>query len=245
MRRPGTRRYNCAEAGRHWLCQARKAKLMSVCQDREPSFSHQVSRLSPPVLARPRILRPFTAALLAVAVTAGAAVAGAAPALAAAPPAVTSFSPASGTIGTHVIIVGSGFTGATAVKFNTAASHFTVNSSTKITATVPASASAGTIKVTTAAGTGSSTAKFTVDPGIILSATSGHPDGTVTVSGAGFKPFEAVDLYFDTSDLAGTNGTGNSFDLAGGTPAAARPQARILHPDHTLRPQPSTRPRPA
>ena len=65
-------------------------------------------------------------------------------------PSVTSVSPASGPTagGTSVTINGTGFTGATAVSFGgTAASTFTVNSSSKITATAPAE-SAGTVDIT-------------------------------------------------------------------------------------------------
>ena len=72
--------------------------------------------------------------------------------------AITAVSPASGPLagGTSVAITGSGFTGATAVKFgSTAASAFTVNSDTSITATSPAAASVGPVDVTatTPAGT--------------------------------------------------------------------------------------------
>jgi hypothetical protein len=65
---------------------------------------------------------------------------------------------------------------------------------TKITATVPASASTGPITVGTAGGTGQSTAKFTVNPGISLSSTAGPPTSSVSVSGAGFQAFEGVDI---------------------------------------------------
>ena len=70
------------------------------------------------------------------------------PVQAAAVPVVSSLSPASGTIGAEVTITGSGFTGATGVTFNTAASEFTVDSAFKITATVPAGASTGPVAVT-------------------------------------------------------------------------------------------------
>ena len=74
-------------------------------------------------------------------------------------PTVTSISPSSGpTAGTtSVVLTGTGFTGATAVKFGASnATGFTVNSATQITATAPAG-SAGTvdITVTTAGGTNS------------------------------------------------------------------------------------------
>src|SRR5215472_14533561 len=193
----------------------RKASLMFAPQDQEPPLIHAL-----PVPARQRTRRRVVATLLAVAVTAGAAVAGAAPALAAVPPTVSSFSPTSGPIGTPVTILGSGFTGATAVTFNTATSQFT--------ATVPASASTGTINVTTPGGTGASTTKFTVDPGIVLSAPGGHPAGTVTVSGAGFKSFEGVDLFFDATDetLTGTNSTGTFSGATVAVPASTLPGTR-------------------
>jgi hypothetical protein len=77
-------------------------------------------------------------------------------------PAVTSFSPTSGAVGTAVTITGSNFTGATAVKFNGTGATYTVNSDTQITATVPSGATTGPIAVTTPTGTGTSTSSFTV-----------------------------------------------------------------------------------
>ena len=66
-------------------------------------------------------------------------------------PTISAVSPTSGPLsgGTSVTITGTGFTGATAVKFGaTAASSFTVNSATRITATAPAG-TAGTVDITT------------------------------------------------------------------------------------------------
>ena len=78
-------------------------------------------------------------------------------------PTIASFTPISGPVGTSVIITGTNLTGATAVAFGaTAATAFTVNSATQITATVPAGAATGTISVTTAGGTVASTGTFTV-----------------------------------------------------------------------------------
>ena len=77
-------------------------------------------------------------------------------------PAVTSFTPTSGPVGTSVTITGQAFTGATAVKFGTVAATFTVNSATKITATVPTGAVTAKISVTTPGGTATSTTSFTV-----------------------------------------------------------------------------------
>src|SRR5207247_1779000 len=78
------------------------------------------------------------------------------------PPTITSFTPASGPVGTSVTISGTNFTGATAVLFNSVSASFTVNSATAITATVPAGATSGPIGVTTPDGTASSASSFTV-----------------------------------------------------------------------------------
>jgi hypothetical protein len=77
-------------------------------------------------------------------------------------PTITSFTPTSGPVGTSVVITGTGFTGATLVKFNGTAASFAVDSGTQISATVPATATTGKILVTTPGGTASSTGNFTV-----------------------------------------------------------------------------------
>ena len=78
-------------------------------------------------------------------------------------PTITSFAPTFGPVGTSVVITGTNLTGATAVTFNNvAATTFTVNSATQITATVPATATTGPIKVTTPGGSVTSTTNFTV-----------------------------------------------------------------------------------
>jgi alpha-tubulin suppressor-like RCC1 family protein len=76
-------------------------------------------------------------------------------------PAVSAVSPAAGptTGGTSVTITGSSLEGASAVKFgSTAASSFTVNSATSITATAPAGSGTVDVTVTTPAGTSSKSA---------------------------------------------------------------------------------------
>ncbi len=60
---------------------------------------------------------------------------------------ITSLSPDHGPVGTQVVITGTGFTGATEVTFNGVDATFTVNSDTKITATVPAGATTDTVHV--------------------------------------------------------------------------------------------------
>lgn len=80
-------------------------------------------------------------------------------------PTFTGIAPASGstTGGTTVTITGTGFTGASAITFDsTDASSFTVNSATQITATTPAhAAGAVNVAVTTGGGTATGTGAYT------------------------------------------------------------------------------------
>jgi hypothetical protein len=80
-----------------------------------------------------------------------------------APPTITNFSPASGHPGQQLAITGSNFTGTTSLKLGGVSAQFTLNSATKITATVP-TIPHGLYKwsVTTPAGTGTSTNSFRV-----------------------------------------------------------------------------------
>ncbi len=118
-------------------------------------------------------------------------------------PSVTNVKPSSGPLGggTSVTITGTGFTGASAVKFGaTNATTFTVNSATKITATAPAGA-AGTVdvRVTTVGGTSAIGAgdKYTYVPAPTVTsvAPSSGPLGggtSVTITGTGFGGASAV-----------------------------------------------------
>jgi hypothetical protein len=79
------------------------------------------------------------------------------------PPAITSFSPPSGPVGTEVVINGANFVNVTGVKFNgVSASSFTIDSATQIHAVVPVGASVGKISVVTATGTAASATNFQV-----------------------------------------------------------------------------------
>jgi len=80
-------------------------------------------------------------------------------------PQLLSFTPASGPVTTAVTITGVSLTGATKVTFGgVAASSFTVNSDTQVTAAVPAGAKTGKIAITTPGGNASSATNFTVTP---------------------------------------------------------------------------------
>jgi peptidyl-Asp metalloendopeptidase len=78
------------------------------------------------------------------------------------PPLISSFTPSSGKPGTLVTITGSGFTGTTAVRLNSAAAAFTVLSSTQIRATLPSNASTGAIQVITPSGSTTTSKSFRV-----------------------------------------------------------------------------------
>jgi hypothetical protein len=80
------------------------------------------------------------------------------------PPQITSFSPTSGRAGTSVTINGKTLLGASSITFNGVAATFTIDTSTRIRATVPAGATTGKIKVTTPGGSATSATIFTVLP---------------------------------------------------------------------------------
>jgi hypothetical protein len=80
-------------------------------------------------------------------------------------PAIASFSPGSGPVGTEVTINGTNFTGTTQVAFNASSAVFSVDSNTRIRATVPAGATTGRIRVVTLAGTALSATDYTVTSG--------------------------------------------------------------------------------
>ncbi|MBK8724464.1 MAG: tandem-95 repeat protein [Holophagaceae bacterium] len=110
---------------------------------------------------------------------------------------ITSFTPSSGPVGTTVIITGTGFTGATQVKFNgTVCLTYTVMSATQINAVVPAGATTGLISITAPGGTGFSGAAFTVSsaaPRITsFSPTSGKVGAVVTITGSNIGSATAV-----------------------------------------------------
>ncbi len=107
-------------------------------------------------------------------------------------PTITSFTPTNACEGssTSVVITGTNFTGATAVRFNGISATYTVNSATQITATLPVGATTGTISVTTPVGTATSSSVFTVNASPAVTATTtatclGGSTGTITATGSG------------------------------------------------------------
>ena len=124
-----------------------------------------------------------------------------APARAAATPSVTGVSPSTGPAagGDSVTISGSGFTGATAVNFGSAAASFTVLSDTQITATAPPGSGAVDITVTTPGGTSATGTSdvYKYFPSVtVVSPSAGPTTGgtTVTITGTGFTGATAVNF---------------------------------------------------
>jgi hypothetical protein len=113
-------------------------------------------------------------------------------------PTVTSVSPLAGPAsgGTTVVITGTNLSTATAVTFGgTAATGFTINSNTQITATAPAN-SAGTVnvRVTTVGGTSATSASnqytYVSAPTVVAVTPTAGPTGggtTVVITGSGFS----------------------------------------------------------
>jgi len=126
-------------------------------------------------------------------------------------PAVTSLSPASGpgTGGNTVIITGTDFGAVNAVTFGaTAATAYTVNSATQITATAPAGSGTVNVRVTTAGGTSatSSADQYTYlsAPTVTsLSPTSGPTAGGTTVVITGANLAGATTVFFGAAHATG------------------------------------------
>lgn len=96
---------------------------------------------------------------------------------------ITSFQPASGPQGTLVTITGTGFTGATAVKFGTVnATSFTVVNSTTIIAEVPANTPTDKVRVTVSACDAVSASNFTFLSQSGTCGTTGTPASNLFIS---------------------------------------------------------------
>jgi len=111
-------------------------------------------------------------------------------------PVISDFTPLAGPAGAQVTISGANFINVSAVSFNGVAStSVSVQSNSRLTANVPAGASAGPIRVTTPAGTAVSSSAFVVAQtptvaGIIPN--SGPPGTVVTINGTALGSPSAV-----------------------------------------------------
>jgi hypothetical protein len=134
--------------------------------------------------------------------------------------------PAIGPVGTSVTITGTGFDDssvATGVAFNgTAATSFSVDSNTQITAVVPTGATTGPVSVTDAEGTGATVLDFVVTPSppptIVLFDPSTGPAGTeVTLTGTGYTG--ATSVEFDGAPA--TFGVNSDLEIVATVPLGA------------------------
>jgi len=148
-------------------------------------------------------------------------------------PALTSVSPASGTVGTAVVIAGTNLTGATAVIFNGTSAAFTVNSATQITTSVPSGATTGNVVVTTPGGPSNGLAFIVILPVPTLTSlapTSGPVGTAVTITGTNLTgttavsfngvstPFSVVSATIITTTVPGGATTGSvTVTAPGGT----------------------------
>ena len=101
------------------------------------------------------------------------------------PPAITAFSPATGRVGTNVVITGKNFIGTTAVQFNGQSAAYVVSNNTTMLATVPVSAVTGPITVFAPACSYPTSTNFRMLPNIFsFSPTNGSAGTAVTITGA-------------------------------------------------------------
>ena len=133
-------------------------------------------------------------------------------------PAVDSFTPNNGPAGTSVTITGSGFTGATAVKFGGHdAASFTVHSDLQITATVAAGTTTGPVTVTTPVGTTTTSALYYVPPTISgFTPGSGGVHSNVTLTGVNFTGASRVRVNGTDAAFAVVSNTTLTFTVPSG-----------------------------
>ena len=138
-------------------------------------------------------------------------------------PTISSFTPTNGCTGTTVILTGTGFTGATAVSFGgTAATSFTVNSDTQISA-VYGNGTTGKIAVTTAGGMVNSNIPFSEGSTATYAYIANSSSNTVSVINTATNAVTAtiavganpngVSVSPDGSKVYVANKTGNSLTV--------------------------------
>jgi trimeric autotransporter adhesin len=141
------------------------------------------------------------------------------------PLSILSFSPASGAVGSSVIIRGTGFStvaGQNALNFNGVPAAVTGANASTIVATVPAGATTGPISVSVAGNTASSSSSFTVATLEItgFTPTIGAAGTQVLIDGSGFDPVPGNNVVrFNTSTA--TVSAASTTQLTVNVPAGA------------------------
>jgi uncharacterized repeat protein (TIGR01451 family) len=140
--------------------------------------------------------------------------------IAASAPSISGFTPSSGNSGASVVISGANFTAVSAVRFNGTTAAFTGDSASQITATVPASATTGTISVVAGGGTGTSATAFTVITGAHWINSSGGNWNTASNWSTGSVPTASNDVIIDAPGTytvtLDVNPAFNSLTVGGG-----------------------------
>ena len=128
-------------------------------------------------------------------------------------PAITGFSPASGSLNGSVTITGTNLVFATNVTFNGTSAAFTIGSTTQIVATVPAGATSGLIQVQTLGGTATSSSSFTVG-------SSTGPDLAISTTHTGnFAQGDIADTYTLVVTNAGDAASSGTVSVVDALPA--------------------------
>jgi YD repeat-containing protein len=151
---------------------------------------------------------------------------------------VLSFSPTHGEVGTPVTLSGSGFSATPAqntVKFAGTTATVSSSTATTIVATVPAGAITGPISVTTAAGTGTSSASFVVDipqPPQITSflPVVASPSDVIAISGSSFRRATADNQVVINTTTATVTSVSPPDTLSARVPAASGGKLRVTTP---------------
>lgn len=139
-------------------------------------------------------------------------------------PAVSSLTPASGAIGSSVVIAGSNFTGVSAVRFaNSVAAAFTVDTPGQITATVPVGAVTGPITIIKSGCTDALSGTFTVTtpscPAVTnLAPTTGAVGSSVVLTGSNFTGTTSVTF---TNSVAAVFSVDSPTQITATVPAGA------------------------
>ncbi len=118
-------------------------------------------------------------------------------------PRIDGLAPASGGVGSEVVLTGVNLSGVTRVTFQgTASSGFSIDSATQIRAIVPAGAASGPISVSNGVWSTWSVGRFDVlrIPSISsFSPSTGHPGASVTINGSGFLGLTQVQFNWTPS----------------------------------------------
>src|SRR5207245_1401011 len=128
-----------------------------------------------------------------------------------APPVVTSFAPASGRSATNILVTGTNFLGATAVKFAGTNGTFTLSvapnvlSNNALIVAAPTGVTNGQLRVVNSAGSFTTTSNFVVPPTLFGFSPGAGPVGTaVVMTGANFNPGAPVVRFNGTASTTVT-----------------------------------------